>query len=363
MTNLKINTGIIHFLFYLFLFIPVWSAHAQCTGAGMSLTHSFAANNGSKGVMFNITATNTVTIYCIDGNLYVGTAPYEIYYRPSTYVGNEANSAGWTLLGTANITSNGSNVPTPIPIPINVVIPAGSTYGFYVTTTVTTGGVNYWTSGSALTFETDANISFYGGVGKTYPFGLSYNNRLFSGTVHYGLGNTLPVELVDFEATNLDREVVLNWKTESENNNDFFSVDRSTNGDDWITIGTVPSKGSSTGLQSYQLIDEQPLSGISYYRLRQTDNDGTETKYEIIAVKRDSEEDGKLMVSPNPATDFITVMGTEAEVELFDLTGRNLTKELSIVKIDNALLIDISKLEQDIIIVQSGEQYSLVIKE
>lgn len=354
----------LHIMFCFLLFMSFGRSYAQCTNVGLSLTHSFSANNGSKGVMFNIVATNTVTIYCIDGNLYVGTAPYEIYYRPGTYVGNEGSSAGWTLLGTVNITSNGSNVSTPIPIPINVIIPAGSTYGFYVTTTVTTGGVNYWGSSSSLTFETDANISFYGGVGKTYPFGLTYNNRLFSGTVHYGVGNTLPVELVDFKAENNEKEVVLHWKTESENNNDHFSVERSPNGDNWISIGTIPSRGNSTSPQSYEFADKNPLPGLAYYRLRQTDADGKETQFEIIAVQRIPEENSTLNVFPNPATDFITVTGVASDnIEVIDLTGRDLTDEVTISEVNNGFTLDLSRLNQHFFILRSGNKYALVSKQ
>jgi len=64
--------------------------------------------------MFDVVATNTVTIECIEANLYPGTtANYEIYYKNGTHVGFEANMPSWTLLGSVSgLTSAGTNVPT-----------------------------------------------------------------------------------------------------------------------------------------------------------------------------------------------------------------------------------------------------------
>ncbi len=142
--------------------------------------------------MFNITATNTVTIKSFDGNLYGGTtAKYEIYYKAGTYVGFETNAAAWTLAGFVNsLYVAANNVPTAIPIPINVVIPAGQTYAFYVTNTAS-GGLNYISSAvTNVTLASDANLSMIGGVGKAYPFSSTYNYRLFNGTVHYAVGTS-----------------------------------------------------------------------------------------------------------------------------------------------------------------------------
>src|SRR5690606_29457745 len=107
-------------------------------------------DNGQRGVMFDITAINDVYIECFDASLYAGTtADYEIYYKAGSFVGSENVASDWTLLGTTSaLTSAGNNIPTPIPIPINVVIPAGQTYGFYVTNTFG-GGTAYTVGGSA----------------------------------------------------------------------------------------------------------------------------------------------------------------------------------------------------------------------
>jgi gliding motility-associated-like protein len=176
------------------MIVLFWSiqSQAQCTSFN-GLTTPLNSNNGQRGIMFDVMATNTVTVKCFDANLYAGTtANYEIYYRAGTHVGHENNAASWTLLGnTTALTSLGNNVLTPIPITVNVTIPAGQTYSFYVTNDF--GGGTSYTDGTTVGnfLAGDANITVYEGVGKSYPFGLSFNVRNFNGRINYDLGGSV----------------------------------------------------------------------------------------------------------------------------------------------------------------------------
>ncbi|GAB3705630.1 hypothetical protein GCM10027592_38300 [Spirosoma flavus] len=155
--------------------------------AGTTLATSYISNNGSRGVMFDIEATNTVTITCFDASLYASTtADYEIYYKIGSYKDSETTATDWTFVGRTNaVSSLGVFVPTPLPIPVNVVIPAGQKVGFYVTNTVD-GGVNYTTSATeGVVVGSDANITITGGVGKRYPFSETFRYRLPNITAHY----------------------------------------------------------------------------------------------------------------------------------------------------------------------------------
>jgi hypothetical protein len=172
-----------------FLCTSPHTALTQCTNN--SLTTSFSANNGSRGVMFDITAgATTVTLTSFDGNLFPGgNRQFEIYYKSGTYVGSESTATDWTLGGSAAVTSNGSNVPTPLPIPLSITIPAGATYGFYITNSDGTSGVNYISSASAATLATNSDISISGGVGKNYPFGNTFTFRHANIIAHYYFGS------------------------------------------------------------------------------------------------------------------------------------------------------------------------------
>lgn len=170
-----------------------WAEEVVGGGSTPAQTFStpFNANNGQRGCMFDITATNTITINQFSSSLYAGTtANYEIYYRAGTHVGFENNAAAWTLLGsTTGLTSAGNNVPTLIPITFSVTIPAGQTYSFYVTNDF--GAGTSYTDGTAVGnfLASNADMTIYEGVGKSYPFGLTFNVRNFNGTVHYNAGS------------------------------------------------------------------------------------------------------------------------------------------------------------------------------
>ena len=182
----RINIIIISTLFVLLGFS---TAYAD------SLTTTYAGGNGHNGNMFEITAINTVTITSFDGNQDAGTDNWLIYYKTGTYTGFEHDESAWTLVGTAtNVTSNGENIPTPIPIPVNIVIPASETYSFYVTTEGTTGeGVGY-TDGTTehAVYIADANIEIKEGTGNAYPFVSTFAPRVWNGTVNYDIEGTIP---------------------------------------------------------------------------------------------------------------------------------------------------------------------------
>ena len=115
----------------------------------------------------------------------------------------------------------------------------------------------------------------------------------------------LPVELTHFEATTKGKNVSLTWATASERNNDRFEVQRSATGEAFQPVGTVKGQGNSTSPHAYAFLDAQPLAGVSYYRLRQVDLDGTESFSPVRAVRAA----GALaaLVFPNPSAGSVTL--------------------------------------------------------
>lgn len=94
----------------------------------------------------------------------------------------------------------------------------------------------------------------------------------------------LPIELVNFTGISEDGRNRLNWSTATEKNNHFFTVERSTDGSLWTDVATVYSTGNSNSVKTYEAFDNDPENKINYYRLRQTDLDGTEKKFSIITI-------------------------------------------------------------------------------
>ena len=161
---------------------------AGSSGGSDSIATIFTAGNGQNGNMFNVVATNTVTIDSfIISPQSTGNLTVEVYYRQGTYIGYETNSSAWTMLGskTVTVTSGGSGSKLTVPIG-GLTIPAGQTYGLYVT--FTSGNMNYSNgNGSNQTFS-DANMTLNLGVGKSYPFGGTFNPRVWNGQIYYSLG-------------------------------------------------------------------------------------------------------------------------------------------------------------------------------
>ena len=349
--------------FVLALICANW-AGAQCGGSTNALTTYYASNNGQRGVMFDISATQEVTIMCFDANLYAGTtANYEIYYRPGTFVGNENNSAAWTLLGsTTGLTSAGNNVGTNIPIPVLVPIPAGQTYAFYITNDF--GGGTSYTDGTAagVVLGSDANISVLGGIGKSYPFGLTFNYREFNGTVHYSPGSSLGVELLNFDVRAKGRNVLLEWSTSSETNNDYFMLERSSNASEWAVLDTVQGQGTTDNISSYYFEDKNVEGDLVYYRLSQVDFDGTQSEYSVRAAELNYEATaGNLVLAPNPSSDITHIAISKDEMgepSVYNLSGQKMEVEYSMG--ENGITLDINSLESGIYIVWVNNRSTLL---
>jgi hypothetical protein len=110
----------------------------------------------------------------------------------------------------------------------------------------------------------------------------------------------LPVELVSFEALTEDNTVQLKWTTASEINNNFFEVERSKDGATFITITKIPGAGTTNHRNTYYTVDDNPFSGVSYYRLAQTDFDGTKSYSSIVMVEVNGGIGDVVKMYPNP---------------------------------------------------------------
>lgn len=97
--------------------------------------------------------------------------------------------------------------------------------------------------------------------------------------------NPLPITLLSFDAQAAGSVVNLFWATASEMNNEHFTVERSADGNTFLPLLRVPGAGNSTVTLEYGAVDDAPLQGLSYYRLRQTDYDGTSTLSNVVSVR------------------------------------------------------------------------------
>jgi hypothetical protein len=141
----------------------------------------------------------------------------------------------------------------------------------------------------------------------------------------FGLGvgaSPLPIELLEFKARKSGDDVICSWITLSEKNNDYFTVERSKDGFHFEAIGTVQGAGTTTAMSYYAFTDYEPLSGLSYYRLKQTDFDGQYAYSQIESVRfgESDQNDLSLQIFPNPADQFTNILVTLPEDETGSMT-------------------------------------------
>lgn len=144
----------------------------------------------------------------------------------------------------------------------------------------------------------------------------------------------LPVEFTSMETYCIDEQVYIKWTTASEQNNNYFFIERSTDNVNYNLIDIVGGSGTTNQRKDYSYTDKNPLAGISYYRLGQTDYDGTTTYLNTIAfVNNCGETEFSVNIFPNPAKDIVFVKlllksNETCNLMLNDIAGRKI-KEIS----------------------------------
>ena len=158
--------------------------------------------------------------------------------------------------------------------------------------------------------NTSAGSVFSGTVTSFNPFTLasSSSNNL--------MGNVLPVELLYFSAKMMADAVLLEWSTASEQNSDYFTMERSGNGWYWEELRVIKAAGYSAETLRYSLTDDNPLKGFNYYRLKQTDWDGSTAVYPIVSVQNLHHISRTITLYPTPMANTLTIAGTHPETPL-----------------------------------------------
>ncbi len=147
----------------------------------------------------------------------------------------------------------------------------------------------------------------------------------------------LPVEFISFTASygkNYSIEntpaVLLTWLVASEQNNKYFTLERSTNASSFEPIAQIEGRGTTSYHSSYQFQDVKPLPNVSYYRLRQTDTDGKYTFSKVVAVAVPAEDIGLLSLAPNPCDGReVTIYFAAANalwIDVVDMYGNKIDK-------------------------------------
>jgi lysophospholipase L1-like esterase len=134
----------------------------------------------------------------------------------------------------------------------------------------------------------------------------------------------LPVNFISLSSEAIAKTIKISWGTSSEHNNNYFNVERSSNGSNFTSIATIPGKGNSNIPTQYSYTDQAPILGKSYYRLAQVDIDNRKRYSKTLSV--DYTESSRIKAYPVPALDILNISWTSDKkqsirINVIDLKG------------------------------------------
>ncbi len=232
--------------------------------------------------------------------------------------------------------TDGGTSPTPT-IPVDgTIYSADPAYGSG--TQLGSGYVLY--AGST---GTSLNVTALTGATDDYEFYIYEYAGSASGEINYKQaspgfistdGTAFPIELISFTAKNDNGNVLINWATASETDNDFFEIERSTDAENFEVIANVVGAGYSNEVLNYSIQDNAALDGTVYYRLKQTDFNGAFTYSYILPIKIGESNELQIsnIINADRSISFVynNNDGGTTQIQLLDISGRIVkTQEVS----------------------------------
>lgn len=139
-------------------------------------------------------------------------------------------------------------------------------------------------------------------------------------TTSQSVSCTLPIELLDFTAKPAGDVVEIDWTTATEINNNFFTIERSVDGERFEMVTRIDGAGNSSSEIEYGIKDQDPIKGVSYYRLKQTDFDGTVSFSDVVSVRISEFE---MSLYPNPTKGLVNLEINNNQREKLDIQVLN----------------------------------------
>lgn len=134
----------------------------------------------------------------------------------------------------------------------------------------------------------------------------------------------------DMTAQLIQNAVVVSWATTSENNNEYFAIERSVDGKNFYQVGQVESHGNNTAGNKYNYTDRSPVTGLNYYRIKQVGTDGSYTYSNTAFVNVVYAPVNSFQVYPNPVTDKLTLIlanaGDYLRATLYTVSGISVSR-------------------------------------
>jgi len=290
------------------------NAPGTCTGAGIGIA-PIAVPCSAPACSGNLTFTiRNSYCYCnVGGNCGVNCQWMPNNTWSVTLSGNTLETLGNTTTGNGFQTIYSANC-----IGTSTLNPAGANgvpgYAYSWSTGATTPTINVSNSTSGQTYT--VTVTDACGVSRVATFDIAC---------------PLAVTLTDFSAENMPDNVLLEWQTATERDNDYFIVQRSADGKTFENLGTIKGVGNSNSTVHYDYLDSNPLNKLSYYRLEIVDINGNKDYSSAVSVVRSLDID-LIQLIPNPAKESVEVVFDypitgEYEIELTTMRGQKLFKQ------------------------------------
>ncbi len=247
-----------------------------------------------------------------------GSGTYNVSGRTTTSASVSWSPADWTTVGDEGAAQRTTELKTIIQ---EIVNRAGWSSGNALTIIITSSATNRRIA------ENTPVLSITTSDGLKYDCGSDialqdYNSN--SKQDWRDVDAVLPVSLISFNADYIDNAVQIDWITASEENNDYFIVQKSTDGIYFEDIDRVEGAGNSNVIVHYQSFDENP-DNINYYRLLQVDFDGQNSLSNIIVVRNNN--DKEMLFYPNPSTGIVNIETENAvDVIIYSSIGQTVAQ-------------------------------------
>lgn len=226
---------------------------------------------------------------------------------------------------------------SPITIIVNEYCDWATTGTFFVTFSVS-GGLPAYNPMATYTVTGDFNGSLLPNQSETFSFEESsgISQYQLSATDALGCADTktntficykTDISLLSFDGKVQDNGNLLTWKTATETDNDYFTIERSENANQFTAIGTLKGNGTTLAAHQYELLDRTAPLGTAYYRLRQTDFNGiSRIVGNIVTLTRQRATQNNISIVPIPASNYADINFTAAEgiatIQLYDISGK-----------------------------------------
>lgn len=178
--------------------------------------------------------------------------------------------------------------------------------------------------------------------------GGQVNNNFVIGDFTLGDLAPLPVTYSSLSALPLANGVKLEWTTTNEENNSHFEVERTNDGDNWLTLGTVEGNGTTYAHSSYEYMDNSPAQGLNVYRLKQVDWNGDfEYSSNKTVIWGGENDKNTVQIFPNPSANTIQITGVEKpKVTVYSMAG------VVMVEAENTNQLDLQHLLRGVYYIQ-----------